>query len=478
MTRTSDQAPLPIDYAKSDTPPDHRAERNRRLKWTLLVAVLTKPLALLSRLVITPLFLRYLGKDGYGHYEEVVSTAMLLSLTNLGLTLGLINRLMDCHVSGNRALARRYLSSLFFAVGAIVAVCLIGWTIASVTVPWVRVFKVTDPRWVAQIRLTVWITGCTILMGLLFGLPTTVYLGYQENARAFGWDAVTKIAVFIASLGVVYTHWGLLGVAIATCGVTQAVNLLNTITILFIQKPWLMPRLKDFDWALVKSTLVDGIALFAMMSAVMLIFQCDKLVIGSILTPGDVAVYSLVGGLFIVAYGVYALIVSPLWSFHGEALRRGDWPWVRKALYLSQLAGLALLGGCTALLLVFGDWIFTVWTRGQYHHVSRPLILGVGAMFIMRTWVDCRSTVLNAAGVLKPQVGFFLAHAALNLLGAILVARRFGVTGVAWVTPITAVLTSAWGYPILIRRLAAKLESGAVVTTEPALAAAPVEEPL
>lgn len=99
-------------------------------------------------------------------------------------------------------------------------------------------------------------------------------------------------------------------------------------------------------------------------------------------------------------------------------------------------------------------------------------------MFIMRTWVDCRSTVLNAAGVLKPQVGFFLAHAALNLLGAILVARRFGVTGVAWVTPITAVLTSAWGYPILIRRLAAKLESGAVVTTEPALAAAPVEEPL
>jgi Na+-driven multidrug efflux pump len=59
---------------------------------------------------------------------------------------------------------------------------------------------------------------------------------------------------------------------------------------------------------------------------------------------------------------------------------------------------------------------------------------------------------LNSVAIYKPQIFFFGAHALLNLALALILARPFGVLGVAWATPIAALLTSAWGYPWLMRK--------------------------
>jgi Na+-driven multidrug efflux pump len=47
---------------------------------------------------------------------------------------------------------------------------------------------------------------------------------------------------------------------------------------------------------------------------------------------------------------------------------------------------------------------------------------------------------------------FFGAHAVLNFVLALALAKPFGVEGVAWATPISALLTSAWGYPWMMRK--------------------------
>ncbi len=69
--------------------------------------LLTKPLATVITLVSVPLFLRYLGKEGYGLYQAIIAFSAQLALTNAGLSSGLVNKLTDCHVSGDRELARR-----------------------------------------------------------------------------------------------------------------------------------------------------------------------------------------------------------------------------------------------------------------------------------------------------------------------------------------------------------------------------------
>ena len=44
------------------------------------------------------------------------------------------------------------------------------------------------------------------------------------------------------------------------------------------------------------------------------------------------------------------------------------------------------------------------------------------AMFLLRAWVDSRSVILNSANVLLPEVYFFVAHAGLNLILAVILA--------------------------------------------------------
>jgi len=60
---------------------------------------------------------------------------------------------------------------------------------------------------------------------------------------------------------------------------------------------------------------------------------------------------------------------------------------------------------------------------------------------------------MNSVGIFRPQIIMFGGHAVLNLALALTLARPFGVEGVAWATPISALLTSVWGYPWLMKKL-------------------------
>src|SRR5439155_20753406 len=114
MTVGGEPAPAPPE--PSDPHQKHRAERFKRLKKSIVSSILVRPLSLLLQVITIPLFVHYLGKEGYGLWLAVGSIAVFLNMTNLGLTLGLNNKLIDCHVTGDQARARRYVSSMIFAL--------------------------------------------------------------------------------------------------------------------------------------------------------------------------------------------------------------------------------------------------------------------------------------------------------------------------------------------------------------------------
>jgi Na+-driven multidrug efflux pump len=149
---------------------------------------------------------------------------------------------------------------------------------------------------------------------------------------------------------------------------------------------------------------------------------------------------------------VYMMLLVPLWPASGEAVRRGDTAWLRRSLRYSMLIGVGMMAATGIVLLLFTGPVLRQLKGAQGLTISRGLIVAMTVTFILRAWVDCRSIILNSAGVLVPQIAFYGGHAVLNLLVAIVAMRRFGVEGVAWATAITALLTGAWGYPWMIKR--------------------------
>jgi O-antigen/teichoic acid export membrane protein len=433
-------------------PVDHGKERERRLRLSIVSALFTRPLALITPIITVRLFLRYLGEERYGLYQAIAAMAVWFGLTNAGLGLGLVNRLADCYVSNDRLLARRYVSSIVFALGAISLVCIALLAIITPFVDWNGFFNVTDPRAMRETPWAVFIAGAVTLLGIWLTLPLSIYTAYQELHHNNLWDAASRIAALAACFAVVYTGWGLVGVIFAATGVATLVRAVNMAWMFAVEKPWLRPSLASFDMRLLQRLMYEGICFFVLQMAVMALFQTDKVIISATLDPAEVTPYSTLGQVFISGYGVIMLFLGSLWPAYAEALRRGEMGWVRRMVRWSLLGsctGILLLGGVP--LLLFGRPLIRLWI-GEDLSYSNNLVIALTLLFALRAWVDCRSAVLNSAGVLIPQMFFFGAHAILNLAIAIPMGKRYGAEGVAWTTVITAIITTGWGYPWMMRR--------------------------
>src|SRR5439155_14321633 len=129
----------------------------------------------------------------------------------------------------------------------------------------------------------------------------------------------------------VYVGWarvgGLVGVILASAGAALLVRILNVLVLFTWEKPWLLPHPRYFDLKLLRGTMRQGFGLFVIGSSVLGIFQVDKLIIGHFVGPDAVTQYSVIGRPFLLVFGLYSLVLGPLWPAHGEALRRGDVEW-------------------------------------------------------------------------------------------------------------------------------------------------------
>jgi O-antigen/teichoic acid export membrane protein len=435
---------------------DQRQRRETRLRQAVWASLVFKPLSVIVPIVTLPLFLTYLGPVRYGLYESAGAIAVWLAMSNVGMGVGLINRLTECDVAGDQRLAGRYVATLAITLGGIAVAVMAIAAVAVPMLPWATWLRIDDACAAAEATAAIGVACGFTGLGVLAGLAGSIYTGHQESHRSVAWDGVAKLATLAASfLVVLLPSWGTVGVLTATTGVPVMVRLVNLAWLLVAEKPWLRPTLAGFDRGLLGGLLRDGVMMFLLQAACVLLFQSDKLVIAAGRGMDEVTAYSIIGRLFLIGYGVYMMYLTPLWPATGEAIRRGDLGWVAGRIRGAAIAGVAMMLGLgTLLLLALGpcEAVLRRLTHGADVPISTGLVLATTAMFACRAWVDAFSTALNAAGVLRPQLAFYVIHALLNLAVSAAVVGRFGATGVAWATAITSLATSVWGYPMLFRR--------------------------
>jgi O-antigen/teichoic acid export membrane protein len=454
MPKSSGSTAAANQYGESEV--SLRERRERRIRQSVGASLLFKPLAVIVPLVTLPLFLAYLGPARYGLYESAGAIAIWLAMTNVGMGVGLINRLTECEVQGDRALARRYVSTLTWTLCGIAAAVIAAAAILVPLFPWSRWLRIDDVEAAAEAARAIQVACILTAIGVVAGLASSIYTGYQESHRNIAWDGLSKVATLAAAFLVVLAPgWGTVGVLVASTGVPVAIRLANLAWLVGVEKPWLRPTFAGFDRGLLGRLLGEGILMFLLQAACVLLFQSDKLVIATGQGMEEVAAYSVVGRIFLMGYGVYMMYLTPLWPAAGEAFRRGDVAWVAGRIRGAAVAGVAMMAGLGCCLLFGLGWGET-WLRRLTHGVDVPitagLVIATTVMFACRAWVDAYSTALSAAGILRPQIKFYVVHALLNLALSLAVVGRFGAEGVAWSTAATAIATSVWGYPLLFRK--------------------------
>ncbi len=437
-----------LDAADSE----HRSTRDTRLKWAILSSILVRPLAVLIPILVLPVFVRYLGVNRYGLFETVSSLAVWIGLSNFGLGFGLRNRLMDCHISGDQLLARKYVSTLFSFMSILFCVLLGAVTLITLLIPWVSIFHAQGISSLTELRWAVFTALTVPLLGMTISYAPSIYTAYQEIHRQNLWEGIGKIATVTACLLVPTTSLGISGAILALAGTSVIVALANEMWLWFVAKPWLRPSFALFDRTLLRALVHDGFLLFILQSAAVALFQVDRVVIALFRSPREVAEYAAVNRCFMLAYGGFLLVLGPLWPAYGEAFRRGDIQWCTRKLRLSLVIGLGCLATTMIVLLTLRQPIFSLLGGTSKLMPGRALIVGMSVACLCRVWADCHSVLLNGANVLRVQALLLGCNAVVAIAFNVLATKLFGNVGTVWSFPLAAALTTLWGYPWMVRK--------------------------
>ena len=270
-----------------------------------------------------------------------------------------------------------------------------------------------------------------------------VQSGYQEGFQSNLWQCLGSIAALVTVVAAVYASVSLPVLVLGLMGTPILITLLNGLVYFNFQRPWLIPLWKRFDGRTARSLLRTGSSFLAISILMTIGVSADNIVIAQVLGAKAVTQLAVPARMAAPMAGVAMMVFLPMWSANGEAIARGDIAWVRRTTRRLTLLALFLTTTGALIYVLFGPWAIHLLV-GNAVAPDRFLLAGLGTWSVMLAAVGPSFMVLNAARVLRPQIIMYLIFTAASIAFKLLLAKRFGITAMPWIT------VCAYGVCILI----------------------------
>jgi len=382
--------------------------------------------------VLTPYVLRALGDARFGAWSFVESFIAYLTLFDLGLAAALVRFVPRRLTVGDRAgLDRLYSASLlFFAAGAAVALsigavfdaCLLERFLA---VPGQR----GEFRWLFRI----------LVLNFAATLPLSVYPAMLDGLGRFEFKGAVRIGVLALRVPLTLAVLRSANPLLALAGVVTACNLLeHALLAVGVRRtlPDLRFRPSDVDRTTVCEVAGYSVHAFAAMIAGRLAFHTDAFVIGPILGPASITIFSIPSGLVERCKAALRSATMTLTSAFSAFESTGDTGGLR-ATFLSatRWAWYAALPTQAGLLLL-GHAFLSLWVGRDHADVCAPVLYPLASVVALSAAQSVASRVLYGTGHLRGFVWAAALEGVANLLLSLALIQPLGVIGVAWGTAI------------------------------------------
>jgi O-antigen/teichoic acid export membrane protein len=444
------------------TPDGRSEERYRRAAWATLTGLGARGIGMLVSLITIPLAIGYLGPEQYGVWATISAFSAMLLFADLGLGNGLMNAVAGAYGRGDRAAAQRAISSAFVMLIGIAAVVTLAFALAFPIVPWSQLANVTSGDAAAEVAPAVLAFFACFAIGLPLGLVQRIQYGYQEGFKASAWTALGSVLSLVGLVVAIQTGATLPWLVLALAGGPVVALALNAFVVFGLRHTDLRPTLRSATKRAARELVRVGLLFFVLQLAVAVAFQSDVIVAAQILGPEAAAEYSVVARLFLLMPSLLWMAFLPLWPAYGEAIARGDVPWLRRTVVRSTLAGIAISGVSSALLLLFGNQVLRLWL-GPVFDPPFALLAGMAIWAVMSTAGTSMAMLLNGATVIGFQVVVASVMAVTSIIASIVLGRTFGLAGVIWGTVLAYLVCNAvpivWYLPRLFQRLERELQA-------------------
>jgi len=419
-----------------------RAERARKATWSVAVGYLARALAIVISFISVPLTLDYLDSERYGLWLTISAIIAYLNVTDLGLGLGLQNRVAESRGQSDEARTGALLSTaiaVMVAVGVLVA----G---ATIVVTWLaplgQWFHITSPQVVHELRATLTVTAATFAYLLPVRMILNAQTGFQEAYVGGLWGIGGSVMGFVALLLVIALKGTMVSLALATFLLGQLMNLAN-VWQFFRRHPQAAIAWKKVNVRLLHPLFSLGWQFFVIQLYTVILWQTGSLVIAARVNAQTVVPYAVAFRLIWLPLSVLSSIPAALWPAYTEAKARGDWDWVASTYTRTTVVTVLLAGLAAVVIFVWGEE-FILWWAGPKAQGPMWMLAGLSLYIISGHWTNCNAVVVNAVGRPIEQVASGFVDAALNLGLSLYLIGVWGLAGVAWGMTAANLLVSSW----------------------------------
>jgi O-antigen/teichoic acid export membrane protein len=406
-------------------------ERYRRASLTSAAAIAAKIVSVVTAFVTVPLALNYLGSDRYGMWLTISSISLMLGFADLGIGNGVLNAVTEANGRDDRIMGREAVSSGLFLLSLIAVGLIAVFAVVNTFVPWAHVYNVTSPDAMREAGPATAVFVLVWALNIPLDIVQRVQLGYQRGFINYAWQAAGSLIALGGAILAIQLNARLPWLVLALTGGPLLAVFLNGVVEFGFARTWLRPAWRFVKWIIAARILHLGVLFFVIQLAMTFSYASDNIVIAQVLGSPEVPQYAVPARLFAFIGVLVAMLIAPLWPAYGEALTRGDVPWVKRTLSRTLVLTLVLTGIPAVTLVVFGRSLIHIWV-GDTVNPSASLLVGLAVWTLLGGLASTVSIFLNGANILRFQAvcAVLLAVGALAL--KVVFARAWGVAGVPW----------------------------------------------
>jgi len=394
-------------------------ENNKTILCNVIGAFIVKGGALIVSLLTMPAYLRYFNNQQIlGLWFTILSVLSWILTFDLGVGNGLRNHLVPAIVNKDEERIRKYISSAYLVIGAIVLISISLAAIFFRFIKWNIIFNISN-NIVSQetLNLTVGIVFSGIMLQFLLKLITSVLYAMQKSALN---NLLTLLSSIITLIYVLFAKTSsdisinLISLAIVHVLAVNIPLFLATVIVFTKELKGCQPRLKFFNTECAKDVMKLGGIFFWVQIMYMIITATNEFLITWLTSSKMVVEYQIYNKLFTLIGMIFTLALTPIWSVVTKALAEQNYVWIRK-LYkrLKLLVFLAVM--CELLMIPFLQLGINLWLGDNAIQVNYMYAVVFAVYGSIHIWNAVISSLANGFGELRTQNVFFTIGALIRV---------------------------------------------------------------
>ncbi|WP_289757047.1 lipopolysaccharide biosynthesis protein [Muribaculum intestinale] len=371
-------------------------------KKNILYSFMIKGVSIIVQLLLVPLTLNYLSDELYGVWITLSSIILWIGFFDIGITLGLKNRLAEAIACSDFTLGKQLVSTSYATLTAIfIPLCIIGELLIP-HVKWCQILNISA-QYSTDITKVIQVIFACVCMQMIFNAISSVLSAYQKVALSSIFlpigNLISLIVIYILTK---CTEPSLMNLVLSISYIPLIVLIFGNIICYKKHMKEVRPSIASVKIKLIKKLFSIGLGFFFLSLQYILIFQSTNFLISYTSSPIYVTQYNIAYRYLSITLMIFGIILSPFWPAFTDAYVKRDFVWMRQVYEkLIKLYFIGVIG--LIIMVIIAPIIFKIWI-GNEIKIPVTMTISVAFFLIIYNWSTLQSNLLNGIGVIRVQV--------------------------------------------------------------------------